>query len=182
MSANDTAPRWNVNKTRDLVEIVPGVFAPLLLIFSGPLLAGDKRSQGFTVHGDAVLLHEGYVLRELAVSAPLELSVNGVALRQVAPETALREAAGLALVWDEQDESIPQQLREYLAQRRDSRSLVRSKPFAGPTPAAIETVALIYKVADMTGDAPAKAVTATLGLAQRTAANWIATARKNRLL
>lgn len=179
-----TDRQWSVEPSEELVELIPGVTASETVKAAGPLrtlpfgLAEDvdESMQDARLEIDASFApaKAHYILRRLGVTAPEGFEVTGTLLRQVAPLSIMRWIITHTITTD--IETTGGYVENFLDPSR--RTLVEDWE-AVPS---LKEAAIIYRLAEIMREPPAKAVAESLGLQQRTATNWIARAKKQGLL
>lgn len=101
-----------------------------------------------------------YVVQQVSVTAKIGGEVTGEVLRRVQVAGHLRLIARAAVQRYGSSDWWPGELAE-----------------AGPTTETLRAVALIYRVALLSGDAPTQAVAERLGVPRSTAGRWVTRAR-----
>jgi hypothetical protein len=175
-------PVWS--HIRGKVEIAPGV-----TIFEyGEVAMEDYR--GFDVAATVAYNGRRLEVHRLTVSKRADGSaVTGEALRTIAVEDVLRESARHALArgvgavkiaptvarghWAAPDADVARTVGAAAAERLRE---------MGPARETLEAVAVVYRVAEVIGEPPTKAVREAFGISQSTAGAWIGRARSAELV
>lgn len=114
---------------------------------------------------------QSYDVIDLRVRSERSSYVTGTLLRQIPVRSLLRTA-------------VQAQARVYRGEGTTSEPVeldrvhLRELASQGPKPETLDSVALVYSIAEASLDAPAKRVAEEFGLAPRTATHWIKLARE----
>lgn len=111
--------------------------------------------------------------------------VTGTELREIRVAELVRMASAAGIFVRLESGSEPVSVRswwgdsEYHVMGKATAEAVRA---AGPVKEVLKQVALVYNIAQLSSQPPAKSVEAAFGLTPRTAARWIAKAREQEIL
>lgn len=173
---------WRIEGAGEQFEAIHGVSVPSVVTASGPAdaipgLSAEERSELRAVEVALKVVFSAaqgqYLLSSLTLTAGHDEEVNGVMLRAVPPLRVLRWV--LPRTFSISSDVLTPAVSRY--------ALSRSREEADfPSANVLTDVAMVYRLATIVRDRPAKAVSDTFGFATRTASNWIVRARDKGLL
>lgn len=184
-TADVTDRGWTLQVSSETVEPIPGVSAPCVVHANGPVAAlpahlasgVDEAEKGMKLEIEATFDEEQgrYLLRRLGVMAPAEGEVTGTLLRQIAPLGLVRWLVPRTFTMTL--ETFGPYVANFVTP--EGRPVLDS---GSSSTASLKDAAMVYRLAEVVREPPAKAVAESLGLQTRTATNWIVRARKQGLL
>ncbi|HKT56873.1 MAG TPA: hypothetical protein VJR25_08880 [Microbacterium sp.] len=153
----------------------------------------DQTGLGNTLDVEYDPVEGRFVIRQASVRSLTGTEITGTELRQVRLAEALQQASPHCVAFTLDDDSntavtaadvaaedqrlLPQWLAATLAELPEGRNLPEPARTEARE-ARLDAVQLVYGVAALTGQPPAKAIERELGVAPRTAAHWIHLARQ----
>lgn len=174
--------KWQVDGSRSLIEVHPGVTIPRLVRAWGPLsgvpsgeLGDSAVDEGFSLDIEAAYSQSlgHYTLRSFSLVAPEDEEVTGVLLRTMAPLGVMRWILPRTFQLDASVLSV--RVVDFLAPELKPYRI--DEPSGGSTSIDLTDVGTVYRLATIVRYPPAKAVAETFDLQARTATNWIVRAR-----